>query len=128
MMNYLNNNKFVIEKFEKFNRLINTKKELLKSINIEITKIDRNDLTLNNYLEHDNINTIDLFRFKLKLETETLETASINIVNPGISLNTTVTTSIKDTVLPFSILGFVISIPFIYLIKIFKVLKNESEK
>ncbi|GEM_PF-4481433 len=128
LIQYLYKQPFIIDKNKKFNHLLLTKKALIKNMDYEIKRIENNKFTLNDFLEYNNINTIDLFKFRLKLETEVLDSASITIVNKGVVKNYAKdeTIILLKSIIGYPILGIAIAILFIYFNRTIQIIKKEK--
>ena len=125
---YLKKQPYIVDKYIKFNLLLNKKRELIKRINYEIIRLNKNELSFNSFLEYKNVNTIDLFKFKLRLETEVIDSASISFINKGIVKNNpnTKILSLLKAIIVFPIIGFALAIIYIYFKQSIQLIINEK--
>jgi hypothetical protein len=121
MVFYINSQVYVQEKVEKYKKIQTQKRELLHYIDNEVKKIDENEYqSMTNFKEYNDKNTADLYRFKQKLEAETIDPPNLTIIDEGFAKFADGTPSLKLYLFAFFLIGGALSISIIYLIEFIK--------
>jgi hypothetical protein len=129
IINYLNANDFVRDKFEKFARIQVKKRALLNNINTELAKIEKYSFELENHEDYGVISNsaLELVKLKMRWEADVLDSAKIDIVTKGFSELASPSTNRVMMILPYSLFGFAISIVLIYFLAFIKKMKSQEK-
>jgi len=118
---YINSQVYVQEKVEKYKKIQIQKRELLYYIDNEVKKIDKNEYqSMTNFKEYNDKNIAELYKFKQKLEAETIDSPNLTVIDEGFATFADETPSLKLYLFAFFLIGGAISIAIIYLIEFIK--------